>query len=135
MAAGPVLGGAPPRSAANAQRRLAAGRRSGDPRLCALLAASDAGGDDPFRALYASWCRGQDGEDMAVEDVSDAQRQQAKGLFYGLLYGMGENPPRCVPLARPLGCGACPQGEDGWAGTPAAASRPGCVARVAVLAR
>eukprot|EP00959_Pyramimonas_sp_CCMP1952_P444745 9312233-Pyramimonas_sp.AAC.2 len=84
---------------------------SGDKGLCATLACGGAAGD-PFRQLAARW-RG-----CPAESVSQEQRDWAKKITYGLLYGMvrvpsdmhserspcrhhvpGAPAPRCAPGA------------------------------------
>jgi len=62
---------------------------SGDNCLCSILSRPDG---DVFRRI-ASSCNGNKRE----EDVTDEERQQAKQICYGLIYGMG-----CKSLAEQL---------------------------------
>jgi DNA polymerase theta len=65
---------------------------SNDRSLCAIL--NKAG--DVFRGIGALW------QGCAEADVNDEQRQQAKGLCYGILYGQGAR-----GIAAKLGVPAC----------------------------
>ncbi|PRW44411.1 helicase and polymerase-containing TEBICHI isoform X1 [Chlorella sorokiniana] len=65
---------------------------SGDEGLCRIF--GDAGGADPFVLLAAQWLG------IPASQVTQQQRDHAKQLTYGLLYGMG-----AAKLADELGCG------------------------------
>jgi DNA polymerase I-like protein with 3'-5' exonuclease and polymerase domains len=55
---------------------------SGDPALCALLQRAGAGGD-AFLHIAARWLGSGD-----VEHVSKEQREKAKRVTYGIIYGL-----------------------------------------------
>jgi len=52
----------------------------GDVALCSVLSRSDG---DVFRVIASSWKK------KAMADVTDEERQQAKQICYGIVYGMG----------------------------------------------
>jgi len=62
---------------------------SGDKGLCAVLSRRDG---DVFRSIAAAWKKKKN-----ELDVSDEERQQAKQICYGIIYGMG-----CKSLADQL---------------------------------
>lgn len=61
---------------------------SEDAALCAVLSRPDG---DVFRGIAAAW------KNKNQEDVTDDERQQAKQICYGIIYGMG-----CKSLADHL---------------------------------
>merc|ERR1712071_459989 len=52
----------------------------GDVALCSVLSRTDG---DVFRVIASSWKK------KAMADVTDEERQQAKQICYGIVYGMG----------------------------------------------
>ena len=72
---------------------------SGDAGL-ALIFADDAGAD-PFALLAAQWLR------VAPDAVTPQQRNHAKQLAYGLLYGMGAG-----KLGDELGCATLAEAKE-----------------------
>lgn len=62
---------------------------SGDKGLCAVLSRRDG---DVFRSIAAAWKKKKN-----EQEVTDEERQQAKQICYGIIYGMG-----CKSLADQL---------------------------------